>query len=271
MASLNGIFIFVNDEQLKRETEVSSHAVESGIEVTDNVKRQARVLSISGEIVGPDSAKNQAAITNFMDTGTLISYSGRNAMKNAQITSFSTSHPNTIWGGCSFSMELKEVRIAGNSYTPETTEESKEKSTTSENQQGGTQQIQKTATGSLKPVYHTVKAGDTVYNLVAATNAPYKSYGSTVKMTLDNNPDCFSVKGDATTLKVGSKLLVGYEYNENTVNTENGKKAESKEETESSDWKDINISQYGIEANWTYTNGVYSNGKYYGEDVTDRV
>ena len=115
MASLNGIYIFVKDEQLKRSVDVTSHAVESGIELTDHVKAQARTLSISGEIVGTSSAANQQKIKDMMNNGTLINYSGRNIMKNAQITSFNTSHPNTIWGGCSFDLELKEVSIAKSS------------------------------------------------------------------------------------------------------------------------------------------------------------
>ena len=47
-------------------------------------------------------------------------------------------------------------------------------------------------------------------------------------MIIDNNPDCFSKKGDATTLKVGSKLLIGYDYDETKENTEDGKKETEK-------------------------------------------
>lgn len=68
----------------------------------------------------------------------------------------------------------------------------------------GTQQV---TTGSKKAVYHTVKKGDTVWALV---NKSYKNLGKTTKWVIDNNPKCFSKKGDATTLKIGSKLLMGY-------------------------------------------------------------
>lgn len=68
----------------------------------------------------------------------------------------------------------------------------------------GTQQVK---TGSKKAVYHTVKKGDTVWALV---NNKYKHLGKSCKWVIDNNPKCFSRKGDATTLKVGSKLLMGY-------------------------------------------------------------
>lgn len=68
----------------------------------------------------------------------------------------------------------------------------------------GTQQ---TTTGKNKAVYHTVKKGDTVYNLV---NKNYKSLGKTVDWVIKNNPNAFSKKGDPKTLKVGAKLLMGY-------------------------------------------------------------
>ena len=56
------------------------------------------------------------------------------------------------------------------------------------------------------PAYF-LKNGDTVYALV---NNSYKNLGKSVQWVLDNNSDCFATKGDATTLKVGSKLLMGY-------------------------------------------------------------
>ena len=67
----------------------------------------------------------------------------------------------------------------------------------------GTKQI---SNGDGEAVYHTVKQGNTVYGLV---NGSYKSLGTSVQWVVDNNPTCFSKKGDPTTLKIGSKLLMG--------------------------------------------------------------
>lgn len=69
---------------------------------------------------------------------------------------------------------------------------------------GGTQKVSE---GSGTAVYHKVKKGDTVWALV---NNSYKSLGKTCQWVIDNNPNCFSRKGDATTLKIDSKLLMGY-------------------------------------------------------------
>lgn len=68
----------------------------------------------------------------------------------------------------------------------------------------GTQQV---TTGSKKAVYHTVKKGDTVWALV---NNKYKYLGKSCSWVINNNPKAFSRKGDATTLQIGKKLLMGY-------------------------------------------------------------
>jgi hypothetical protein len=57
-------------------------------------------------------------IHQLMNSGSLVSYKGRNTASNMQIQSFDTTHPNTNAGGADFSMELKQVRIAKSSYVP---------------------------------------------------------------------------------------------------------------------------------------------------------
>lgn len=74
---------------------------------------------------------------------------------------------------------------------------------TSNKTNGGTQQVNSKTTA----VYHTVKKGETVWGLV---NGKYKSLGKTCKWVINNSPKAFSRKGDATTLQIGAKLLMGY-------------------------------------------------------------
>lgn len=68
----------------------------------------------------------------------------------------------------------------------------------------GTQQIK---SGSGSAVYHTVKKGDTVW---ALCNKKYKYLGKSCSWVISKNPKAFSRKGDATTLQIGKKLLMGY-------------------------------------------------------------
>ena len=68
----------------------------------------------------------------------------------------------------------------------------------------GTQQISK---GTSSAVYHTVKSGDTVWALVTQK---YAYLNKSVSWVIDNNPNAFSKRGDATTLQIGASLLMGY-------------------------------------------------------------
>lgn len=112
IALLNEHYIFVETEDFKRGVSVTEHPVESGLDITDNVKRNAMEISITGEIVGSNAAQVLAKITKLHQSGSYVKYIGRNILSKAIITEFDTSHPNTIHGGCAFTMSIKEVRIA---------------------------------------------------------------------------------------------------------------------------------------------------------------
>lgn len=216
-------YIHVVDESTAKDVDVSSHSVENGIDISDTVKRKAATLSLSGSIVDfpltfPNEKPNIkrrywvkaadviSAIELAKNKGVPVSYQGRNVFYNMLITSFSTSHPNTIMGGCEFSMELKEVRIAKNSYVAPKDDEVKD---------GGTQQVDK---GEREEVWYTVKKGDCVSALVAEPYAPYKNlkregaasgYWGACNWVMDKNQSAFSRKGDFRTLQIGKKIILG--------------------------------------------------------------
>lgn len=231
MALINDIYIHVTDEQVSRSIQSSDHPVEKNIDTTDNIKREPIKLSLSGKLVDTEAVKSHEAyamLYNLQNKGSLIKYTGRNILQNMQIQSFNSSHPYTNNGGLDFTMELKEVRIAQNSYQ----DNSEDKGKTKAEDKAGTQQIEQ---GNGNAVYHTVKKGDTIWKLV---NTNYKELGSTVQWVIDNNPSAFSRKGDATTLQVGAKLLMGYKEKDKT-----------------------DITQYGVEATWLYSSEDYNSAK----------
>lgn len=237
MAIINGIYVFVEDEELTHDAESTSHPVETGIDVTDHVKVNPIVLNLSGKIVSyverrqcpvcgaainPSSAnyicptcKSKlfnlavhkasdilAELKLLQKNGSVITYTGRNTAANLQIQGFSTSHPYTNAGGCDFSMTLKEVRFAKSAFdaTENTTNNT------------GTQQIEK---GEGSEVYHDVKSGDCIWNLVIT--GPYKNLdpkysapAEKCKWVVSQNPSAFSQKEDFRTLQAGKKILVGY-------------------------------------------------------------
>ncbi|MDO4330661.1 MAG: LysM peptidoglycan-binding domain-containing protein [Lachnospiraceae bacterium] len=117
MALINDIYVFVESENVKRDAKVSEHPVEEGIDLTDHVRRSPITLSISGEIVGDDYEDTIAALDAIHKNGELVEYIGVNMISNALITSFPTEHTGEIAGGCRFTMELREIRIASSPYT----------------------------------------------------------------------------------------------------------------------------------------------------------
>lgn len=236
MALLNGIYVFVDDEQVTRDMDVSSHSVEKGISTTDTVKRKPTALSISGVIVDVPIAKKSivsetsglrtgyedvflkaadilSIILSLKDKGSLIAYSGRNLLYNMQITSFQTSHNNNVWGGAEFSMELQECRLARNAYVAPVVQDTSVKD-------GGQQQIEK---GENEEVSYTVKKGDTIWGLIwqkpngeRGDYRDYKREGADPNVWKENrdwvmnkNPDAFSRKGDDRTMQIGAKLILG--------------------------------------------------------------
>lgn len=178
MAYINNYHVFVEKESMSRGVEVTKHAVETGLPITDNAKRSPKVLSVTGEIVGDNAeaiAKNLEAL-HFK--GANVKYRGINILENAVITSFNTDNDCTIYGGYAFSMQIEEVRIAKSAYVePDTTTKKTTKS--------GTQQVQ----NNSPEKYHTVKKGDCLWNIAKkyyGSGASYKKIYEANKSKIKN-------------------------------------------------------------------------------------
>lgn len=180
MARLNGYYIFVKEEKKTRGVDVTSHAVENGLDITDNVKRKPITLSLEGEIVKATKltkkkkgkknrytektvsvAEIESAITKLHQNGKKVKYQGRYKLDNAIITSFDTKHTSKLKSGCFFTMELKEIRIAKKAYKAKAKKKKK--------------QVTKKKKSAKR--YHTVKKTDSLYSIAK------KYYGSASKMT----------------------------------------------------------------------------------------
>lgn len=205
MAVINGLYIHCTSEDVNRDVEVLEHAVEEGFPISDHVKNGPISISLSGKIV---NANNMLAsdilsrISSWQRSGTIVNFSGRNVLNNAIITSFSTSHPNDTSGGCDFSLEIKQVRVAKSPFVVTTNKNLNIKV-------GTLQQVSKYS--KAENIYHTVKKGDTIHSLV---NNKYRGYGFSVDWIIKNNPSAFSRKlangqGDPRTLQIGKRLNMG--------------------------------------------------------------
>lgn len=182
MATINGIAIFVESESVKRSIESTDHPTETGLPITSNIQKQAITLSISGKIVNNGKYKAseiKSKIVKLQNNGSLITYKGRNTLKNLQIQSFDCDYTKDNWGGIDYSMELKEVRIAKSSYKAK--KKKTNKSTTNK------QAKAKKSKPNLKVGAKVVFKGGKVYVSSDAKKAAAKRGRSTCKITIINN------------------------------------------------------------------------------------
>lgn len=199
IAYINNFWVFVEEENVTRGIEISNHPVEEGMDITDNIKRQPITLSLSGEIVDNNGKSAPTILSNIQSlhqSGKYVKYSGRNIIKNAIIETFDTGHPNEVTGGCTFSMTLKEIRVAKPAYVKQTTE-APTSPITKQSTKSGTQQVQK----NTDATYYTVKRGDTLWNIAVA----FYGSGSQASKILEANKDIIS-KSNVTS--PGQVLLI---------------------------------------------------------------
>lgn len=184
MAFINNLHVFIEDggEIITRGVEVTQHPVESGLPITDNVKRSPVSLSLSGKIVGTDAETIKRNLEDLHNKGGLVKYQGVHILSNALITAFETSASSSVYGGYEFSMTIDEVRITQSAYVEPST-----KNVT----KGGTQQVQK----NTDKRYHTVKKGDCLWNIAKKYYGDGRMYTKIYQANKDKikNPDLIYV------------------------------------------------------------------------------
>ncbi|MGN0243476.1 MAG: phage baseplate protein [Lachnospiraceae bacterium] len=213
MALINKIYVFVATEDSDYSTEVSSHPVEDGEDLTDHVKSNMKSLKLTGEIVGKNYKNTVKKLNKLRSNGKKVRYIGNTILNDGVITSFNTSSSADIKGGLSFSMEIKKIRVAKSPY------KKKQKKGSGKTSDSGEKQVVKKSTKTRK--YHKIKKGDTLWDLCLKDNAKYAKYrvykkdnAKEKKWLYENNPKCFheTVGDNGKKMKlpiVGKKLWVG--------------------------------------------------------------
>lgn len=187
MATLGSIVLHVEKESVQDNANISQHPVETGIKLSDHVERLPKGLSISGKIIRDTEEEAKTVVQSIRrskNRGEVFLYRGRVIAYDMSISDFTYEADANIANGYNFSMTLKEIRIAGDSYTTE------EKSAKEETVSG-----QKQVVNQKNEQYHTIKKGDTLWDL-----AP--KYGTTWQKLQELN------NIDPTKLKVGQKIRV---------------------------------------------------------------
>lgn len=206
----------MQDESVDYGLDITSHPVEKGINISDHARRQPYTLKLRGEIVGEDAPEKRSQVEQLMNKAALITYQGRNIKTSGLIESFSTGHPNTIYGGCSFDMTIKEIRVAsGSGYIGNITPTTMKTTPLKEPQETGTQKIEQNST---EDETYTARTGDSMYEQGA--NGDSNKY----KTIYENSKGIDVTKivdGDRFVITEKTKTRTTYVNKDFTPNTEN--------------------------------------------------
>lgn len=102
----NGI---VQTESASMTSRVTSNPIESGADLHDHVINDAEKFSISGTIIGGNSAI--AALKSMRDKRDILTYTGRTRASNLVITSLTFDFAAKNKDGCAFKVQFQQVFI----------------------------------------------------------------------------------------------------------------------------------------------------------------
>lgn len=202
MALINNLYVCATSEEVNESVSTTEHPVESGLPLTDNVRRNAMKLSVSGYIVDSgsmDASSIADKLSSYSKNGQYVQYVGRVILSNALITDFTTQYSNAVSGGCQFSMTIQEIRVAKSATNSALKRIASQKQIT----------YRTTTTTTQKDKYHIVKKGDCLWNIAKryyGTGTKYPKIYEANKVTIDNRNKGHNV--DKYTIYPNQKLLI---------------------------------------------------------------
>lgn len=112
MPYLGGVLIdVITSESLGETSKTTDHALEDGEQITDHVENDPITLDLTGIIIDPSDEK-LLKLREFRQKGELLFYNYRSRLETVLITSFSSKRDKNIKDGYSFTMTLKQIRMA---------------------------------------------------------------------------------------------------------------------------------------------------------------
>lgn len=116
MARIGDVEFNVLSESRTHSSDVTNHPVEDGVDIVDHVQIKPRVYSIEG-VVGDDHdpANAHLRLVRMQRRGDLVNYAGRAVINNCIIESLTVNVDSSAIRGFTFSMTIREVRIAKSS------------------------------------------------------------------------------------------------------------------------------------------------------------
>ncbi|MFD1206633.1 phage baseplate protein [Sporosarcina contaminans] len=101
----------IEDEDLDESSSTTDHALEDGEQITDHIENNPIVLNISGVIIDPSDEK-LLKLREYRQKGEILNYNYRSRLETVLITSFKPKKNKDIKDGYTFTMTLKQVRMA---------------------------------------------------------------------------------------------------------------------------------------------------------------
>lgn len=106
----------VEKESESYSSSVTANPIEAGAELNDHVNNSSGTLSISGTIIGGESAIN--SLKAMRDSRDIVTYTGVTRMADLVITSLKFDRSYKNQNGASFSATLKQVQLTTAEYVP---------------------------------------------------------------------------------------------------------------------------------------------------------
>lgn len=106
----------VEKESESYSSSVTSNPIENGSDINDHVNNDAGTFSISGVIVGGESAIN--ALKAMRDSRDIITYAGVSRVTNLVFTSLKFDRTYNNMNGASFSATFKRIQTTSPEYIP---------------------------------------------------------------------------------------------------------------------------------------------------------
>ena len=118
MATIDGLYIWIESEDIAYTMNVTTNPTEQGIDLTDHAEREPIEMSVTGMLL--DSEKSSAyeqytKLRNWQLACKQVKFVGRNVFTGV-ITDISKSNDYTVGNGARVSLTLKEIRIANTTY-----------------------------------------------------------------------------------------------------------------------------------------------------------
>lgn len=164
---LGTVHIFVDSENVTDEVGLPQHPVENGLSITDHVQKKAKGVTLQVTLFKDSKHtihEKLEKLNKYRREGTRLTYTGRRVARDMAIKSVETKSTYELSNGLEATIVLQEIRIIGKKKKKKGSKKTNSKTT------GGRKQT----SNAKGKKYHTIKKGDTYWQLGIDYGTPWK-------------------------------------------------------------------------------------------------